>query len=179
MNDLLRDLADGAEFAVYQHISLTVGGFPTGQQGADFRPRVGFVEQGAMSLAVDALEDSFRRRPQTDDEGVLLETNQIGRVHGQAAAGGDYAAGASGQFPDESVFQFPKGGFAVLGENLRDALAGARFDEFIGVEKVETQLLGHEPADGGLARAHETNQGQIDEIAGGSHANELSGFGPG
>ena len=52
------------------------------------------------------------------------------------------------------MLQFAEGRLAVLCKNLRDAFAGARFDEFVGVEEIEAQLFGYEPPDvGGEAQA--------------------------
>jgi hypothetical protein len=40
------------------------------------------------------------------------------------------------------------------------------------------QLLGHEPAHGGLARTHETNERKIDDAAVAVHGDELTQFYP-
>ena len=108
-----------------------------------------------------------------------LRLSRLAGLTGKPAAGGNHGAGTGGQFRDELVFEFAKGRLAVLRKNLRDAFAGARFDEFVGVEEFKAQLFRHQPADGGLARAHEPNQGQIDNVAGSGHAEELNGFGRG
>jgi hypothetical protein len=131
------------------------------------------LEQRTVRLFTDALEDFFRRSPKADDEGVLLETAQVGRAHRQSTAGGNHGAIAGGQLFDELTFQFPKSNFAVLRKELRDGLAGAGFDQIIRVEEFKVQLVGNEPAHGRFARAHEANQGKVDNVAGGDHAFQI------
>ncbi len=48
MDDLLGDFLHGAQLSVHEHIGLAVSRFARGQQNADFRERIGIVEQGSM-----------------------------------------------------------------------------------------------------------------------------------
>ena len=92
----------------------------------------------------------------------------------QAAAGGDDGFRPGGKFPDQLLFQRAKGGFAVGRENFRDGPPCARLDDFVRVEIIEMQLFGDEPADGRLARAHETDERDVDDVAVVVHDNELT-----
>ena len=69
------------------------------------------------------------------------------------------------EFTDDLPFERAKGRLAVGLENIRDGAARARLNQLVRVEIIEMQLVGHEPADGGLARAHETDEREIDDAA--------------
>ena len=84
----------------------------------------------------------------------------------------------AGEFVHHLPFERAKGRLAVGLENLRDAPARARLDEFVGVQVIEMQLLGDEPAHGSLARAHEADEREIDDAAVALHGNELTQFFP-
>ena len=99
MDDLLRDFAHGTQIRVQQHVRLLVKRFARGEQFADFRLRIGVVEQGTVRLVFHALPDFFRRRPEADDQGVRLEAGEVFWIHRQAAAGGDDRFRAACEFP--------------------------------------------------------------------------------
>ena len=80
------------------------------------------------------------------------------------------------EFSDHLLFERAKSRLAVGLENLRDAPARARHNQLVRVEVVEMQLLGHEPAHGGFARAHETDEREIDDAAVAVHGHELTQF---
>jgi hypothetical protein len=53
-----------------------------------------------------------------------------------------------------------------------------RLDEFIRIEKFKAQLLRDEPAHGCFARAHETYERKVDELAAALHGAWISGKSP-
>src|ERR1019366_3497416 len=132
---------------------------------ADFFLRVGNVEQGTMRLVADALPDFFRRRPEADDQRVSLERRKVFQVGRQAAAGGNHGFVSRRKFADNLPFQRAKNRLAVLGKNIGDGASSAALDEVIRVEKIKMQQLGDQVANRGLARAHETDEREVDELA--------------
>ena len=56
------------------------------------------------------------------------------------------------------MFEVAEGGLAAARKNFRDGQAGVLFNLLIEVEEVPGELRGEEPADGGLAGAHEADQ---------------------
>src|SRR5208282_4258812 len=177
MDDLLRDLADGADIRVNQHVGLPVKLFARGQEVADFFLRIGVVEQGTMRLVFYALPDFFRRSPEADDQRVLFEAGKILRPGRQAAAGGNESAFARGKFPGDLLFERAEGRFAVPGKNIGDGAAGPRLNQFIRVEVIEAQLVRHQPADGRFAGAHESDEREIDDAAVAVHGHEFTQIG--
>jgi hypothetical protein len=178
MNDLLRDLADRAQFRVQQHIGLAIKWFARGEQLADFRLRIRVVQQWTVTLISDPFPNFFRRCPKADDQRVRLETVEIFRVRRQTAARGDDGLGVAGQFGDRFFFERAKSRFAFRLENIGDGAARAGLDHFVRVEIVKMQLFGDEPANGSLARAHETDEREIDDMAAALHSDKVLLFLP-
>ena len=174
MHDLLRDFAGGTQVGIDQHVGLAIERFAGGEEFADFRLGVRVAQQGPVGLVADPVPDFFRRSPKADDEGVCLEVGEVVGIRGQTAAGGNDRAFPGGQFIDQLMFQFAKRGFAIGIKNVGDGAVRALLDQFIGVEVIEVQLFGHEPSDGGLARAHETDEREINDAAVALHANGLT-----
>jgi hypothetical protein len=56
-------------------------------------------------------------------------------------------------------------GLAFPGENVGDGPSEMLLDHRVGVHEAELNLFCDEPADGGFARAHETDQRQIVDVA--------------
>src|ERR1700721_2324714 len=79
-------------------------------------------------------------------------------VLGGAAAQGQDERGASQQVGDDLVLEGTEGRLAVLGEDLRDRAAGPLLDDLVAVGERESQALGEQLPDGGLAGAHEADQ---------------------
>lgn len=105
-----------------------------------------------------------------------FEAGQIYRIGRQTAAGGDDHPLAGSQFKDKLLFQLAKSRFTVFLKNIRNGPARARLNQFIRVEIIEVQLISHQPSHGGLARAHETNEREIDEVARVVHGHDLADF---
>ena len=53
-------------------------------------------------------------------------------------------------------------GFTLLGENFSDGFPLQPFNGGIAVDHREAELVRNRPADGGLARAHEADQVEVD-----------------
>lgn len=90
-----------------------------------------------------------------------LEAGQIGRIDHQTAAGGDDGVAAGAEGTEHHLLVLTEGGLAPLGEDVGDGLPDFIFDQFVGVNESEAEMLGGQAADGGFARAHETDQGKI------------------
>ncbi len=149
-----------------QHVGLLVKWFARGEQFADFFLRIGVVEQGTVRLVFDALPDFFRRRPEADDQRVRLEAGEVFRIRRQAAAGGDDRLRRGRQVPrPASSSSARKAGSPSVLKMSAMVRPVPRLDHFVRVEIIEMQLLGDEPAHGGLARAHEADEREIDDAA--------------
>jgi hypothetical protein len=170
----LRDFADRTQIRVQQHVRLFIKGFARREQLADFRLGVFVMQQRAMALMTHALPDLFRGRPQADDQCVRFETGEIFGIHRQAATGGNDRFHAVGQFRDNLLLERAKCRLAVHGKNVGDAAACLILDQLVGVEIIEVQLLGDEPAHGGFARAHETDERDVDEATGVVHGHTVA-----
>jgi len=125
-------------------------------------------------LIANAFPDCFRRRPKANHQGVALEAGQVLLIGNQSAAGGDHRVFVPAQLRYDGAFALAKGGFAFLCKDFPNRFTGARFDGLIRVEKVETQLVGDEPAHGGFAGAHESDEGKVADLARATHGLELA-----
>jgi len=124
--------------------------------------------------------DGFGGSPKADDEGVLFEAGEVGGVGGHSAAGADDELFAVLEFLDEGGFAIAEVGFSLFGEDPADGLAYDLFDPGIGIEEFEMEGFCDEGADGGLADAHESDQGQVPKGSLGLHVEgipELMGDG--
>lgn len=161
VDDLVGHFAESAVFGVHEDVGLAVVGFAGGEERADGREGIGTIEEGAVGLVAGALPDGFGGGPEADDEGVFFQAGEVGGVDDEAAAGGDDAVGTGFEIADEVGFELAKDGFSVFGEDAGDGFVGAFFEEFIGVEKGEAEVVGDMVADGGFAGAHETDEGKV------------------
>lgn len=84
-----------------------------------------------------------------------------------ASAGGDDEVAAGFECFDGVGLELSEVGFAMLCEDVGDALVGLFFDHFIGVEKIEVEEGGYLSTDGGFPCSHETDKGQVLDVAGG------------
>ena len=84
-----------------------------------------------------------------------------------ASAGGDDEVVAGFEGFDGVGLELPEVAFAILCEDVGDALAGLFFDHFIGVDKIEVEEGGYLSTDGGFPCSHETDKGQVLDVAGG------------
>lgn len=176
MDNLLRHLAQRTQFGVQQNVGLFVKRFARGQQFANFFLRIRILQQGTMRLVLHALPDFFRRRPKADDERMSFKSGKIVRIGRQTAAGGNDRFGLCGKLFHNLFFQLPKTRLAVLLENLRYGFARGGLDQFVRVQIIKPQLLRHEPANGSFARAHKTDERNVDDAAVVVHALEVSNF---
>lgn len=60
MDDLSGDFLDGPLLGVYEHIGLAIKWLANGKQGADFLQRLRLVQQRAMVVMMDTLENRVR-----------------------------------------------------------------------------------------------------------------------
>ena len=65
-------------------------------------------------------------------------------------------------FPDKLPLEHPKRRLALLRKKIRDRPALPPLDLVVAVEQVEPQFLGHGASHGGFARAHESDEVEID-----------------
>ena len=92
---------------------------------------------------------------------MTLEAGEIVRIDDQAATRGYDTAGPGFELPDERGLQLAKDRFAVFRKYSGDGFARPFLDQLIGIQKGETEFFGHMPSDGGLAGAHETDEGKV------------------
>src|ERR1035437_562469 len=118
-----------------------------------------------MRLVADAFPDFFLRGPETDDQRVNLERVEIFQIGGQATAGGNHGFVSRSQFSHHLPFQGAESRLTFPRKNVGDCPPGAGLDEIVRVEKIKMQMLGDHAANGGLARAHEADERENDELA--------------
>ena len=75
------------------------------------------------------------------------------------------------------MFPFSKSRLAMMLENFLNCRSGSRFDDIICIEKCIAQDVRHCPAYRRFPRSHETNQGEIPNLAGAVHTNQIAEFG--
>lgn len=129
-----------------------------------------------MRLGAATFPDASRGAPQADDQSVLLQAGEIPRLGGKTASGSDDGLSGLGQLGEHLAFQGAKGLFPGLGKNLRNGSAGAGFDEFVGIEKLEGELGGDQATDRGFARPHKADKGDISKLALVRHVHNLIGM---
>ena len=129
-----------------------------------------------MSLTLDPLPDFFRRRPQANNQGVAFQTCKTRFICRQTAAGCDDRFISPSQFLDDPEFPFAKSRLAMMLENFLNRRSRSRFDDIICIEKCVAQDVRHCPADRRFPRPHETNQGEVPNLAGTVHITELADF---
>ncbi len=95
----------------------------------------------------------------------MFEPLQIVAKRRQTAAGGDDGLGALREFSHNALFQFAKSWLAILRKNISNRAAGAGLDQFVGINKLKTQMLGDHATNGGLAHAHETDERDVGEMS--------------
>lgn len=161
MNDVMDDFLDGTQFCVHQHVGAAVKRLALGQQLTDSGLRFWRLEQRAMTLVAHPLPDCFGRRPETDDQGVGFQADEVFLPRDQAASGRDHRAVEGLESLDHGSFVFPELRFTFLGKDCGNSPASPRFDEFVRVGEPEMQVRSHELADRRLAGSHETDEGQV------------------
>ena len=129
-----------------------------------------------MSLAFYPLPNFFGRRPQANDEGVAFQTCKIRFIRRQTAACRDDRFISPGQFLDDPMFPFSKSRLAMMLENFLNGRSRSCFDHIICVEECIAQNVRRSPAHCRFARPHETNQGEIANLAGAVHPNQIAEF---
>ena len=173
IHHLLGDFAEGAEFGVYEDVGLAIELFSFGEELADFGEGIRFIQEGAMGLVFNAVQDFFRRSPETHGQRMCFEAGHVLFIEGQAAAGGDDGFVAALEFFDNATFHGAKSGFALVLEDVGDGGAGTGFDDVVGIKEGEVEGGSDLPADGGFTRAHEANQREIADVTGTVHGERM------
>jgi hypothetical protein len=137
MGDLVGYFPDGPEFGIDENIGLAVERIPFRQETMDFTERVRVFQQGPMALMPNALPDRRRGGPETNDQRMGSETGQVFSLGGQTAPGGDDEPLPGVQLLDDLSFELAEASFAVLAEDVGDALMRLFFDEVIGIDHLE------------------------------------------
>src|SRR5690606_27041011 len=139
-DDLVHDFLDLPQLGADEQVGLLVNTFALRQQLADAGQRIGAIEQRPVRRMTYQHEDRLRRRPQTRGPRMYLERGEVFRIRAEAAARRDHTVFAFRQFGDDLPLQLAKGRLAVLREDVRDRLARALHDEFVGVDKLEIEI---------------------------------------
>src|SRR3954470_11412893 len=108
-----------------------------------------------MRLRAHSFPNYIRRCPQTNDQRVLLEAAQMLRICADASSSRDDCSPQFLQFGNDFPFRVAKNAFAAVGKNVGNSLTGAALDHLVGVNEVEVQLRGNQPAYGRLSSPHE------------------------
>src|SRR6185436_9008705 len=98
-----------------------------------------------------------------------FEAGEIIRLCGQSAAAGNDRAVRMRKLGNDLFLDLAKRFFSSLSENVRDRPARSRLDQFVRVDKIEMQLGSDQPAYGGFAGAHKTDQRDVFNVPRGRH----------
>ena len=118
-----------------------------------------------MSLVVNTFEDFLRGSPQAHHQRMRLQAGEIGFIGGQPAAGGNHGPLAQRQFGHQPAFELAKHCFTFLFKDLADGFPCPGFDHVVAIQESEMQGISHQAAYGRFAGAHESNQGNVVEMA--------------
>ena len=99
---------------------------------------------------------------QAHDDALALQQREHPGLHHEPSAAGNYGALSRVPTLDKRSLQHAKCRFPILRKDLRDRFFLLPFDLVIAVHHVKAQLVGHGPAHGALARAHKSNDVEID-----------------
>ena len=169
MKNMMSNFLDRPHLRVHQHIGLFVSSLPLRQQFANFCHGISVSQQRTMTLVMHSIPYGLRRSPKTNDERVPLQVLEMDFIGAQATPGGNYHLLRLAQFLNDLGFDVSEGCFTGLGENLGNRPARARFNEFIRVHKLETELTGYKTSHGGFSCPHEADQGEVLNLARPSH----------
>ena len=114
-------------------------------------------QQRAVAVEADAGGGVGERHLQEGDAVRLEQDPGVGVEDGAAAEREDAVVGGE-RVLDRALLQRAEVRLAVVDEDLGDLLAGGGLDVRVGVAEGDAELLGHQPADGGLAGAGGTDQ---------------------
>lgn len=114
----------------------------------------------AIDVGCQAPDDLISTGGEAEDATRGGQCIRIGWVEQHPAAGRDDVMLAAGDFSSHLPLERSKGFLALLGEYGIDRSVPGH-DHVIGVHERPTQLARDEPADGGLARAHEARQHHV------------------
>lgn len=166
---LVRDLkSDGfnrANIGANQNVGFTIISFTLGQQPANRLLRIGRAQQGPMRLMSNAAPNHFRRGPETNDERMHLEAGEIVSIGDQAASRRNDISLKLAQFLHNVSFDLSKFFFSVLGKDRADGFMKMALDHVVRVHNAKSKHPREQMSHGGLARAHETNQRNIVDLA--------------
>ena len=109
---------------------------------------------------------------------MAFQTCQIRFICWQTATSCNDRFVSPGQFVDDPVLPFAESRLAVMLKDFLNRRSCSRFDHIIGVEKCKTQDIRYGPAYRGFSGSHETNQGEIANLAGAVHTNEITKIRP-
>jgi hypothetical protein len=162
--------------AVHAVVGELIGRKPLRMQ----RAKAGFIaEKRASGHGHAAREQSFDWGVEPDD-GNALRAQKIRRAGLRVSAATEREYGRFAQFecaPERGAelrgFEQTKGGFAVTFEKFGDAQAGSVFDAVIEIDETPCELAGELRADGALAGAHESGEGDYGDGKSASHAESL------
>ena len=102
-----------------------------------------------------------------------FEAGKIFRIHDGSAAGRNHPFLLFGQFQDCFPFQLTKCLLSLGGKYLGDGNPCLFLNQYIGIDKLKIQILGHQTTHGGFAAAHESHQGKVMDDAPGRHVRRM------
>ena len=95
---------------------------------------------------------------QPDREAGRLTEFAAGGIHECSPAQGDYRVVAAGRLAQIGALELAEMRLSGFSKDPLDRLLLASFDLFIEIDKCPAQPFGQEPADGGFAGSHESDE---------------------
>ncbi len=140
---------------------LAVHGPPDGVE-APQRAHGVDLEQRPAPARADAGGEGLRSHVEPDDQASRAHAaTRLWLEHGAARDTDDRRYRAGKDRTERGAFFGPKGALAPLGEDLRDASSAAALHLRVAVAKGPAHMLGHDTADGRLARAHHADEENV------------------
>ena len=131
------------------------------QQPVDAGQSISAGEHGPVVVVADAAQERFGRCIEADERAAAGQRVAVRGVDGGASADRDHQPGRCAQLLADRRLDGSESGFAILGEDGRDRLAGALDDDVVQIDEGTAQARGDLLAGHGLAGAHEAGEDDI------------------
>ncbi len=132
--------------------------FPTSQQLAQSLFQVGPAEQRTRLVAAQPVSSIGWISRHINDQGAEFGGGKVSRLGGPPRTSSDHLGRLVERYGHRALFEHAESGFAVGGENRRDAATGAGLDPRVEVAARRVEHAGHNPGNGGLSGPRKANQ---------------------
>ncbi len=165
VQDLVRHFLDGPRFGVHEDVGLPIERLTFREEPAYLVERVGTMEKWPMGLVAHPVPNGLGRRPQTHHQRVAFQAREVFVIGGQAAARRDDQAALARQSFEHLPLISAKLRLAFRRKDLGDSFGGLFFDKLVRIHQAKAQGRGQEMAHRCFSSTHESNQGNVSNLA--------------